>query len=172
MVKSVAGYVLLGLLFLSVYLLYTGAVSLTEVVLGVIVGFSVAYIFSDLLIQDSSKLSLKRLAVLIAYAFKYFTVIEAKAHWSVVKAILSPAMRINPSIVRIPYKVKDDYAIVTVANSITNTPGTVVVDIDEGKRNMYVHWLFAEVTSDEEARKEVSEEFESWAKLIFDRGEK
>ncbi|MCD6324644.1 MAG: Na+/H+ antiporter subunit E, partial [Desulfurococcales archaeon] len=152
--------------------LYTGSVSVTELVLGAIVGFSVAYIFSDLLVQDSSKLSIKRLAVLVAYAVKYFTVIEAKAHWSVVKAILSPKMGINPSIVRIPYRVRDDYAVVTIANSITNTPGTVVVDIDEEKKNMYVHWIFADVVEDEEARKEVSEEFESWARLIFEGGEK
>jgi len=28
-----------------------------------------------------------------------------------------------------------------LANSITLTPGTLTVDIDEGKNDLYIHWL-------------------------------
>lgn len=167
MVKSLYAYLVVGLLFLGIYILYTGAISVTELMLGIIVGFSIAYIFSDEWIKESSKLTLSRLAVLIAYALKYFTIIEAKAHWGVVKAILS-IKPVKPAIVRLPYYVNTDYALVTIANSITNTPGTVVVDVDEGNKKLFVHWLFAEVTEDEKAREEISAEFESWAKLIFE----
>ncbi len=169
MVKSAYAYTVVALLLLSIYLLYTGAVSITELVLGLIVSLTVAYIFTDLWVENPSNLTLGRLAALIAYALKYFTVIEAKAHWSVVKAILSPKLSIKPAVVRIPYEVDNEYSIVTIANSITNTPGTVVVDVDENRKKFYVHWLFAEVTEDEEARKEVSEEFETWAKIIFEK---
>ena len=168
LVKSLYAYLIVGLILLGIYILYTGSVSMMELILGAIVGFSIAYIFTDEWVKKPSKLNLRRLSILIAYALKYFTVIEAKAHWSVVKAILSPKPSLKPAIVRVPYGVNDEYAIVTIANSITNTPGTVVVDVSEDKKALFVHWLFAEVTEDEEARKHISAEFESWAKLIFE----
>ncbi len=170
LVKSLYAYLVVGLILLGIYILYTGSISMMELILGVIVGFSVAYIFTDEWVKNPSKLNLKRLAVLVAYALKYFTVIEARAHWSVVKAILSPKPSLKPAIVRLPYRVSNEYAIVTIANSITNTPGTVVVDVSEDKKALFVHWLFAEVTKDEEARKKISAEFESWARLIFEEG--
>jgi len=166
--RSLYAYLVVGLIFLGIYVLYTGSISMMELILGVIVGFSVAYIFTDEWVKNPSKLSLSRLAALIAYALKYFTVIEAKAHWSVVKAILSPKPSIKPAIVRVPYGVSNEYAIVTIANSITNTPGTVVVDLSEDRKALFVHWLFAEVVKDEEARSKISSEFERWAKLIFE----
>lgn len=168
MAKSFKAFTIVGLTLLAIYVLYTGSVSVTELIMGVIVAFSIAYIFADEWVQNASKLGLKRLSILVAYAVKYFTVIEAKAHWQVVKAILSPKPNIKPAIVRVPHKLSSDYAVVTVANSITNTPGTVVIDVDDEEKALYVHWLFAEVTEDDKVRKEISAEFEDWARLIFE----
>jgi multisubunit Na+/H+ antiporter MnhE subunit len=46
-VKSAYAYTVVALLLLSIYLLYTGAVSVTEIVLGLIVSLTVAYINSS-----------------------------------------------------------------------------------------------------------------------------
>ena len=78
-------------------------------------------------------------------------------------------MKIKPAIVRVPHSLETDFAIVTVANSITNTPGTVTLEVDDEGKALFVHWLFAETTEDEEAREKISKEFEEWAKLIFER---
>ncbi len=163
------GFFILSLILLGLYIVYTGAISITELILGLISAFIVSYIFSREWIQDTGKLTLKRLAMLLAYFVKYFTIIEAKAHWSVVKAILSPNMNIKPAIVRVPHSLETDFGIVTVANSITNTPGTVTLEVDDEGKALFVHWLFAETTEDEEAREKISKEFEEWAKLIFER---
>ena len=150
------------------YLLYTGSISWFEVVLGVIVSFFVALLFGDVLVKNPGKIyDPRRWFWLIVYGLKYLTVIEAKAHWQVIKLILNPA-KARPGIVRIPYYVDNDYSITTIANSITNTPGTIVVDIDEVSKNMYVHWIEIIDKDDQGARKHVSEEFEHYASKIFE----
>ncbi len=161
---------LLGLIIplTILYIIYTGSYSLFELLLGILVAVIVGYLFADAVVQHPGKIyNPIRWLWLLIYGLYYLTIIEAKAHWSVIKLIANPK-KMNPGIVRIPYYVKTDYAAVTIANSITNTPGTVVVDIDEKNKRMYVHWIKIIDTTDEGARKHVSETFEKYASKIFD----
>jgi multicomponent Na+:H+ antiporter subunit E len=150
------------------YLLYTGAVSLFEVLLGVIASIVIAVVFGDILVSSPGKLyNPIRWFWLIFYGLYYLTIIEAKAHWLVIRLIFNPS-KIKPGIVRIPYSVKTDCAVTTIANSITNTPGTVTVDIDEENKKLYIHWIEVLDKSEEGARKHISEVFEKYASRIFD----
>ena len=152
----------------SLYLLYTGTISWFEVVLGVIVSLLVATLFGDVLVKNPGKIyDPRRWLWLIVYGLKYLTIIEARAHWQVIKLIFNPE-KARPGIIWIPYYLNNDYSITTVANSITNTPGTIVVDIDEDEKNMYVHWIRIIDKGDQEARKHVSEEFERYASKRFE----
>ncbi|MEQ8334165.1 Na+/H+ antiporter subunit E [Nisaea sp.] len=54
-----------------------------------------------------------------------------KANMDVAKIVLSPNMQISPRLVRVKASQKTDVGIATFANSITLTPGTVSVDIDD-----------------------------------------
>ncbi len=150
------------------YLVYTGSWSLFEAVIGFAASFIVGLLFADAVVSRPSKLySPVRWAWALVYAVLYFTIIELRAHAQVVKLIISPG-GMKPGIVRVPYSVETDYAVTTIANSITNTPGTVVVDIDEKGKKMYVHWIKVEDETDEGARRHVSMVFEKYAKRIFD----
>lgn len=53
-----------------------------------------------------------------------------KANLDVARIILSPKMNISPRMVRVKASQQTDVGIATFANSITLTPGTVSVDID------------------------------------------
>lgn len=66
----------------------------------------------------------------------------AKANWDVAKRVLMPSMPISPTMVRVDASQKSDLGIVVYANSITLTPGTVSVDVGEGK--ILVHALTRE----------------------------
>ncbi|WP_434731627.1 Na+/H+ antiporter subunit E [Thermogladius sp. KZ2Tp1] len=157
-----------GLSIALVYLVYTGTLSVVEVLIAVGIGLALSRVIGVDLVKDESKLSVRRFFEAVKYALKYFTIIEYLAHYSVVKAILSRDPGLKPAIVEVPYYVNSEIAVVTIANSITNTPGTVVVDVDEKRKKFYVHWIFAEAFEGEEARRGVSAEFEEWAKKIFD----
>ncbi|ADI31279.1 Na+/H+ antiporter subunit E [Staphylothermus hellenicus] len=151
-----------------IYLIYTGSYSLFELLLGIIVAVFVAYLFGDAVVRNAGKIySPIRWFWGLVYAILYFTIIEAKAHWEVIKLIFKPS-NVKPAIVRIPYSVETDYAVTTIANSITNTPGTITIDVDENKKHLYVHWIRAVDLSDEGAWVHISSVFEKYAKKIFD----
>ncbi len=166
--RKAVSIIIYGLLMAIVYLVYTGVFSLVEIILSIAIGLIVAYIFAGDIITYPSKFSLSRIYHAIAYLIKYFTVIEARAHWSVMKIILSRNTSLKPAIVRVPFKANNPYTIVFVANSITNTPGTVVVDMDENKKAYYVHWLTPTSLTDDDAYRNISLEFEKHLTKVFE----
>ena len=65
----------------------------------------------------------------------------AKSNVEVARLILHPKMPISPVLVQVPAGQKTDLGQVIYANSITLTPGTVSVELEEG--NILVHALTA-----------------------------
>jgi multicomponent Na+:H+ antiporter subunit E len=55
-------------------------------------------------------------------------------------------MPIDPKIIRYKTRLKSDISLLTFANSITLTPGTITADIHEGE--FYVHALSKKVADD------------------------
>ncbi len=152
-----------------VYIVFSGSVSVYDLISGVIVSLGVAAITASFTIQNPVKaLDPRRWAWLIAYALHYFFIDEVKAHLDVMYRILHPKLPVRPAIVKVPYRVETDYAITAVANSITNTPGTIVVDIDTENKSYFVHWIYAETLDPEKAREKISLVFENFAKKVFD----
>ncbi|MCD6488860.1 MAG: Na+/H+ antiporter subunit E [Desulfurococcales archaeon] len=158
-----------SILVFITYIIFSGSISGYDLLTGAIVAVIVGGLVANFVITEPRKLlEVGRLGWLIVYAIYYFFAAEVRAHLDVMKRILHPRMPINPAIVRIPYRVETDYAMTLIANSITNTPGTVVVDLDPEKKIFYVHWIDAKTLEAEKARKHVSESFEYYAKRIFD----
>ena len=151
------------------YIIFSGSVSTYDLVTGVLVSVVVGTLVANLTVKNPVKMAqVWRLGWLIIYAIRYFLVDEVKAHLDVIYRILSPSMPIKPGIVKVPYEVETDYAMTTVANSITNTPGTVVVDVDPECKCYFVHWINVRTTVPEESRRHISEVFEKYAKKVFD----
>ncbi len=57
----------------------------------------------------------------------------AKANWAVTKIILSPDMNLRQHMFLAPYSQRTDLGQVIFANSITLTPGTISVEVEEGE---------------------------------------
>jgi len=66
-----------------------------------------------------------------------------KANIAVVKAVMSPDMNISPAMLRVPVNRKTDIGATMFANSITLTPGTVSVEIND--ETILVHALLSEM---------------------------
>ena len=71
-----------------------------------------------------------------------------KANVAVVRAVMAPNLEISPTMVKIPAKGKTDLAKTMFANSITLTPGTVSVNIEDD--HILVHALLAEMSEPED----------------------
>ncbi|MEM4432987.1 MAG: Na+/H+ antiporter subunit E [Desulfurococcaceae archaeon] len=167
--KRLKSAIPLTILLFIIYIVFSGSLSTYDIVTGIVVSITVSIIFSTFVISNPSKiLNFKRWLYLLEYALYYFFVAEVKCHLDVMYRILHPKLPVKPGIVAVPYNVSTDYAITAVANSITNTPGTVVVDIDTSKKTYYVHWIYVKTTKPDKAREEISSIFEKYAMKIFD----
>jgi multicomponent Na+:H+ antiporter subunit E len=151
-----------------VYIIFSGSVSIYDLMTGVVISVAAGLLFSEILVTKASKsLNVIRLGHLIRYAFYYFFVAEVQAHLDVIQRILNPKMPINPGIVRVPYEVSTDYAVVGVAGSIINTPGTVVIDLDQERKLYYVHWIDVATLEPAKCRSAICESFEKYLARVF-----
>lgn len=73
--------------------------------------------------------------------------------------------RINPRVVHFRTRLKSDIARVALSNSITMTPGTVTLGLDDD--HLVVHWLDAKTTHSRHAGELISGFFESILKRIW-----
>lgn len=64
-----------------------------------------------------------------------------KSGWDVTKIILDPRLPISPTMIRVPTTQKTDVGRVIYANSITLTPGTISLELDDD--GILVHALTA-----------------------------
>ncbi len=127
-------------LFLTTASGTVGLWSLEELVLGVLLALIVAALTRDVLKGDWVRLlSPRRCALFAIYLVGPFFWAMAKANLDVVYRVITG--RIKPGIVRISPKLTNDASITLLANSITLTPGTLSVEVDEKTNDLYVHWI-------------------------------
>lgn len=112
--------------------------------------------------KDLRMVNPRRWVVLIVYLGPFFLEM-AKANIDVAIRIITG--NINPGIVKIPTNLKTDLGITMLSNSITLTPGTLTVDVDEKTRELYVHWLDVKV-KEPETSESVSGSLEKWIRRV------
>lgn len=159
------GVIPTALLAFITYIIFTGSTTPYDLVTGVVVAVIIGLLLGKFLVKNDVKaFNPLRWAWGVVYFLWYFFVAEVKAHLDVIGKIITG--NFEPGIVKIPLKLKSEYARTLVANSITNTPGTVVVDADE--KYLYVNWINVTTEEPEEAKKKICEEFEKFAERIFE----
>lgn len=79
---------------------------------------------------------------LIKYSV-WFMYLLTKSNVQIAWEIITPGMHQTPRIIRYPVQELSDVEATTLANSITLTPGTLVVDISEDGNWLYVHCMYA-----------------------------
>ena len=135
------------LCFITYLLLTTGSGdevlglwSYIEIIFGITLSLIAGFIARNLLVKDSYRMiNPVRWIIFVAYLIGPFFVGMAKANFDVAYRVITG--RINPGIVRISPPLKTDLGITMLANSITLTPGTLSVDIDEKNNDLYIHWI-------------------------------
>jgi len=95
-----------------------------------------------------------------------YEVIKANLH--VAYIVIHPDLPIRPGVVRVRTSLTSGAARVVLANSITLTPGTFTLDLDEQEGVLYVHWLAVEAEGEEKASKIIASRFEPILKRVFE----
>jgi multicomponent Na+:H+ antiporter subunit E len=156
-------------IFLSiVWTVFTWSVHPQILITGILVSALIAVFTGDHLINDTgSLLNPKRWY----YAFLYiplFTKELLKANFDVAWRVLHPDMPSNPGIIKVKTNLKSDIALTALANSITLTPGTITLDMDEKKGEIIIHWMTVGTTDIDEAGDVIKGDFEEKLKEIFE----
>jgi multicomponent Na+:H+ antiporter subunit E len=142
--------------------------SYVEIIIGIILSAMVGVIARKLFVKKSFRMANPvRWLTFIAYIVGPFFISMAKANIDVAYRVITG--KINPGIVKISPNLKTDLGITLLANSITLTPGTLSVDIDEEKNDLYIHWINVK---DEALKKKpvdckyICGNFEKWVRRV------
>jgi multicomponent Na+:H+ antiporter subunit E len=91
-----------------------------------------------------------------------------KANLDVAYRVTHPDLPIKPGIVKVKTTLKSDTALTFLANSITLTPGTMSVDIDEENGFLYIHWIDVKDKDIQKATEIIVKVFEDVLRRIFE----
>jgi len=167
--RKASRFLLVFLALYGLWLLLVSTVRFDELVVGAAACLLISYLTSAIMVYGGvkDKLNPVKWFWALAYLAYYWFYAEVRAHLDVIKRILNPRMPLKPGIVKVPYHLKSDCGIVCVANSITNTPGTVTVNVDEAERVYYVHWIWVVSPDPKVCWEKISSGFENYVRRFL-----
>jgi len=134
------------LIMFGFWLLLSGHYDLFHISLGALCCGLVAHSSQDLLFANPRAGDMR---VIVKRFFTYvpwliYQIAISNLH--VARLALSPSMPIDPEIITFKTKLESDISMVTLANSITLTPGTITIDVKDGV--YYVHAVSKKTAED------------------------
>ncbi len=135
------------LIFFGLWIVLNGRLTWETAIMGVVIAIPV-YIFFCRYMHFSPKKEIRFLQR-VGFAIRYIFVLLCeivKANFAVIHLILSSKYEVEPALVEFHTELKSDIGKVTLANSITLTPGTISVEV-EGDRFL-VHGLDKDLLED------------------------
>ncbi len=87
------------------------------------------------------------------------------ANLDVARRVISPKIPLNPGIVKVKTALQGDFGKLTLANSITLTPGTLSIDVIDDY--LFIHTVDVKGMTEAENREEISATFEKILGGIF-----
>ena len=141
-----------------IWVIATGVATAENFIFGFIIGLGILWI-------TATKKSDRKYFVILPKLVYFLLFLVWKlilSNISTVKESLYSKSRLEPGIVKVPLTLKDEFHIVTLANLVSLTPGTMVMDISDDMKVMYVHVMHLE--DKDKFIRELKEDFEN--KLI------
>lgn len=122
------------------WLLLVGTLQVEELIAGLAVSAAVSALFAPRFeIFSGLRLSPRLPLDVLAYLGD-FLVALVRANLELARRILSPSLPINPAFVEIRTGLKSPLGRMLLANTITLTPGTLTVDVEDDR--LLVHWVY------------------------------
>lgn len=147
------------------WVLFSGSLAPASLILGVSFSGLVALLTYDLFI-DEQEAHRKSLLPHLHWLFIYVLLLIFNVYiasfqvlWKVIRG------DINPRVVHFRTRLTSDVARVLLANSITLTPGTVTLSLDDD--HLIVHWLDAKTIHSKYAGELIKGQFEAVLKRVF-----
>ena len=155
----------LWLTLLLIWLIANGTLATDTVLTGVVITAAIALAFAAFsrvysVIRWSPRVIYNYLLYLGVFLYEL-----VKANLNVMRYVYSPHIDIHPGIVEIKTSLRSPMGRLALANSITLTPGTLVVDMRGD--SLFIHWINVTATDPVAATQEIAGHFEKYLKVIY-----
>ena len=158
-------FLYLFFLLILVWLAVTSSLHWQELAVGAAISIVLSLLLNRQYVElGLPVLNIKRIVFFAIYSVVLFIEI-IKANFDVAYRIIHPKLPIKPGIVIIKTELKQDFAKMLLANSITLTPGTFTLDV-LGDR-LLIHWINVQSDDTAEATRMIGERFERYLRVIF-----
>jgi len=133
--------------------------------IGAILSFILALIFcSRCDVFSEIKLTPQAFFYTLMYLFVFLYEL-IKSNLDIARRVVSPSLPISPGIVEVKTKLKSKMGRLILANSITLTPGTLTIDIQED--TLYIHWIDVKTENIDAATEHIVRKFEKYLEKIY-----
>ena len=155
----------LWLTLLLIWIIANGTLAYDTLLTGVVITAAIAFAFAAFSrVYSVIRWSPKVIAYYLMYLAVFFIELT-KANFNVMRLVFSPRITIEPGIVEIKTRLKSPIGRLALANSITLTPGTLVVDIKGD--SLFIHWINIGETDPVAATNAISGRFEKYLEVIY-----
>jgi len=160
--RSIALFILL----FGFWLIFTYSLKTDHLIAGVVLSLLITLFFGKYFVDHAGRfIQPKRYAWGLIYLI-IFVWECVKANFDVAYRVIHPDLPIHPGIVKVKLNLQNDMARAILANSITMTPGTITVDIQDDY--IYIHWINVRGQRPEEYSHRICGKFEKYIGRIFE----
>ncbi len=131
---------LLNVMLTLVWVALTGSFTYINFFAGFVISFFVLWINS----RDSPDRRYFTIAFKIIGFFFFFLYEMLKANLQVAYEVMTSNLHMKPGIIKLELEARTDLEITLLASLISLTPGTLVIDVSDDRKVMYVHGMYLE----------------------------
>lgn len=129
---------LMNLLLSFIWVALTGSMYYTNFVFGFMLGFGILWIMNR---NEGDRSYFYKVPRIINFVF-YFIWQMIKANFQVAYDVITPRYFMRPGIVKFPLNARTETEINLLSMMISLTPGTLILDISEDRKTMYIHVMY------------------------------
>lgn len=129
---------LTNLLLSFIWVALTGSMYYSNFLFGYLLGFLILWIMNQ---NEEDQRYFYRVPKIIGFVF-YFLYEMIMANLQVAYDVITPKYFFKPGIVRFPLEATTDLEINLISMFISLTPGTILLDVSEDKKSIFIHVMY------------------------------
>ena len=163
--KASDGFFWLWALLTFVWIAISSSLALESVITGALIAAALAYMFARrFAIWRGIRFSPTRLYHFIIYT-GVFVVELVRANINMMRYVYAPRLSVEPGVVKVKTNLKSPIGRLALANSISLTPGSLVLDVAEN--GLVIHCLDIQAVNPDEATRIIAGPFENHLERTF-----
>ncbi len=129
---------LMNLLLSFIWVALTGSMYYSNFLFGFLLGFFILWVMNK---NEEDNRYFNRVPKIIGFVF-YFLYEMIKANLQVAYDVITPKYFFKPGIVRFPLTATSDLEINLISMFISLTPGTILLDVSDDKKWIFIHVMY------------------------------